>query len=77
MVDVGAHFGSTFKPYLKLGWRVIACEPDSEKHDKLRKHADNPRFTLVTDAVGEIESSSAAFYTSPESTGISSLVPFR
>ncbi|HQY88900.1 MAG TPA: FkbM family methyltransferase [Tepidisphaeraceae bacterium] len=81
MVDVGAHFGSTLKPYLQRGWRVIAAEPDSSKWEKLtalgagQKFSQN--FSLHRDAIGEHDQSSAEFYTSRESTGIASLIPFR
>lgn len=77
MVDVGAHFGSTLKPYLQRGWRVVAVEPDSSKWDKLASIGAGKNFSLHRDAVGETDQSTAKFYTSPESTGIASLIPFR
>ena len=77
MIDVGAHFGSTLKPYLQRGWRVIACEPDPAKFPKLQRFDVGPNFTLIKAAVGEFEQEAAEFFTSEESTGISSLTPFR
>jgi FkbM family methyltransferase len=77
MIDVGAHFGSTFKPYLARGWRVITCEPDASKFQRLERFTDDPNFTFLRCAVGAAEDSSAAFFTSDESTGIASLIPFR
>lgn len=77
MVDIGAHFGSTLKPYLNRGWKVIAAEPDSSKWGKLDTLRANPNFSLHKDAVGERDEAEAEFFTSPESTGIASLIPFR
>ncbi len=77
MIDVGAHFGTSFRSYLNLGWRVVAFEPDSTKHDKLKPYQANPLFTFYPAAVAENPRENVQFYTSPESTGIASLVPFR
>lgn len=77
MIDVGAHFGTSFRDYLKQGWRVVAFEPDSTKHDKLRGYQPNPLFTFLCDAVADQPRGAMQFYTSPESTGIASLVAFR
>jgi len=77
MLDIGAHFGSTLRPYLDRGWRVIAAEPDQAKISRLKKFVDRPGFTLIPVAVGGREEASLPFYTSEESTGISSLIPFR
>ena len=77
MVDVGAQFGTSFKPYLNQGWRCIAFEPDSTKLAKLQQFLSNPQLTFLQAAVGEKPAASMQFYTSTESTGISSLVAFR
>ena len=77
MIDVGAHFGTSFRQYLGEGWRVLAFEPDSTKFDKLRPYEANPNFELLKVAVGDAAKSDVQFFTSPESTGIASLVPFR
>lgn len=77
MIDVGAQFGTSFRPYLSLGWRVLAFEPDATKFAKLSQYTDRPGFTLRTVAVGESAAEGVQFFTSPESTGIASLVPFR
>ncbi len=77
MIDVGAHFGTSFRNYLADGWRIIAIEPDPSKHEKLSRFQADPRFTLLTAAVSDAERDAAAFYASDESTGISSLLPFR
>ena len=78
MIDVGVHFGSTTTPFLDRGWQVIGFEPDKKKHGALKKLAEEqPRFELHTCAVGDAASEGMQFYTSQESTGIASLVPFR
>jgi FkbM family methyltransferase len=77
LVDVGAHTGTSFRQYLNEGWRVLAFEPDSSKFEKLRPYLGQPKFELMTCAVGDKADTNVQFYTSPESTGIASLVPFR
>jgi FkbM family methyltransferase len=77
MIDVGAHLGSTLRPYVKRGWRVIAAEPDPAKIPRLKRFVDSPGFTLLPLAVGDQEEASLPFFTSAESTGISSLIAFR
>ena len=77
IVDVGAQFGTSFRPYLQIGWRAIAFEPDSTKWPTLQKYVANPLLTLSNKAVGDVPRSDVQFFTSAESTGISSLVAFR
>ncbi len=77
MIDVGAHFGTSFRGYLNQGWRIIAFEPDSTKLEKLKPYLAHPNLTFYPAAVGNKPSEGVQFYTSPESTGIASLVPFR
>ncbi|MEO1585130.1 MAG: FkbM family methyltransferase [Planctomycetota bacterium] len=78
MLDVGAHYGTTSLPFLSRGWRVIGFEPDKAKHARLKAiAAEEPRFELLACAVGERRQEGVQFYTSDESSGIASLVPFR
>jgi FkbM family methyltransferase len=77
IVDVGAQFGTSFRDYLSDGWRALAFEPDATKFDKLAKYEGRPNFTLLKVAVGDVPRDGIPFFTSPESTGISSLVAFR
>jgi FkbM family methyltransferase len=77
IIDVGAHFGTSFKPYLREGWRVYAYEPDSTKLEKIEPFLSNPLFTFSRSAVADTVKEGVQFYTSPESTGIASLVAFR
>lgn len=76
IIDVGAHFGSSFKPYLQNGWRVIAFEPDASKHEKLAQYESHPKFELIKSAVSDAPGK-LTFFVSEESTGIASLLNFR
>ncbi len=77
MIDVGAHFGTSFRSYLQQGWRIVAFEPDSTKLPKLQPYLNHPNLTFYQAAVGDQAGGKVQFYTSAESTGIASLVPFR
>ena len=77
IIDVGAQFGTSFRDYLNEGWRVVAFEPDPSKFEKLAKYDGKPGYTLHRVAVGDKPQESIPFFTSPESTGISSLLAFR
>jgi len=77
MVDVGAHFGTSFRAYLTAGWRVLAFEPDSTKFAKLAPYEQHARFELMKAAVSDAPREAMPFYTSSESTGIASLLAFR
>jgi FkbM family methyltransferase len=78
LVDVGAHNGAVTALFLDQGWSVIAYEPDPSNREQflLRIGAD-PRVQLSTAAVSDKASGSASFFTSPVSTGISSLAAFH
>jgi len=77
MIDVGAHFGTSFRNYLNAGWRVIAFEPDATKFAKLAAYEGRPGFELLKVAVSDSPREAMPFYTSTESTGIASLLAFR
>jgi FkbM family methyltransferase len=77
MIDVGAHTGTTFRPFLDRGWRVLAAEPDPSKFPALDRFAGVDNFSLLPVALGDCEETERQFFTSSESTGISSLIPFR
>lgn len=80
MVDVGAHQGGSLAPFLDRGWRIFAFEPDNaNRAGLLRRLAEHPRRELVTlsdQAVSDVGGREISFYTSAESTGVSSLKPF-
>ena len=77
MVDVGAHRGSSFLPFLKKGWRVLAFEPDPHNRDRLREEfGGRAMLTIDPRAVSDKPVEGGSFYSSEESTGISSLSAF-
>jgi FkbM family methyltransferase len=73
MIDVGAHHGTSHEPYLRKGWRVYAFEPDNANRAVIKPH---PNLIVSSAAVGSEEIERASFYTSGESSGISSLSAF-
>ncbi len=78
MVDVGAHHGRVLAEFLDRGWRVFAFEPDGANRARLEACYGN-RAELVIDprAVSDTAQVRVPFFTSGESTGISTLSPFR
>lgn len=80
MVDVGAHFGESAKPFLKKGWVVYSFEPDidSDKREKLARLIKiySPKYIVSNRAVSDTDDKTTSFFVSKESTGISSLVAF-
>lgn len=81
MVDVGAHHGSAFAPFLDRGWRIVAFEPDNANRAVLiERLAERPIKDLVeidARAVGADSRSGVDFYRSELSTGISGLSAFH
>jgi len=77
MIDVGAHFGESFAPYLGKGWHVLAFEPDPANRAELLRRVDASRISLYDCAVSDREIDGVPFFASPESDGISSLSAFR
>ncbi|MDA9711253.1 FkbM family methyltransferase [Luminiphilus sp.] len=81
MIDVGAHHGSAMLPFLKLGWEVIAFEPDSKNRRRLRDQLEQQTFrqkvTLDERCVSNYADENVSFYSSEVSTGISGLSAFH
>ncbi len=79
VIEVGTHFGSETARYLYRGWTVHGFEPDDNNRRKCiestRKFQAN--FYLNDIAVSDKSNEICEFYTSEESTGISSLHPFH
>lgn len=76
MVDVGAHHGDAFAPYLASGWQVHAFEPDAtNRRELVSRFGDSAELEVVAAAVSN-SSGTLPIYRSEESTGISSLAPF-
>jgi len=77
MVDVGAHHGSSLLPFAENGWRVYAFEPDTQNRSILHRRVSALRNVSVDKrAVSDTTECSVPFYSSSESSGISSLKPF-
>jgi FkbM family methyltransferase len=78
MVDVGAHFGSSLRPFANDGWRIYAIEPDSRNRAILtRRFGRLPNVRIEERAVSELDGARASLYTSSVSSGISTLAPFH
>lgn len=78
MVDVGAHHGSTLRPFANDGWRVYAFEPDPSNREVLERNwgaAEN--VTIDPRAIAERDGQVVDLYVSDVSTGISALAPFH
>lgn len=78
MVNVGAHFGWSLSAFVKQGWKIYAFEPDEKNRAALTKnYGDNPLVKIDSRAVSNEIAHEMSFFTSTESTGISSLAPFH
>jgi len=78
MVDVGAHHGQSFRRFAADGWRVYAFEPDPANRLVLERRARGlPNVTVDSRAVATDDGELVTLYTSPISTGISTLIPFH
>ena len=75
MIDVGAHYGGSFKPYESLGWKIYAFEPDPNNSKHIGKMSARTELSNV--AISDSDDKEMTLYTSDESSGISSLSPFR
>jgi len=77
MVDVGAHHGFALEPFAEAGWTVHAFEPDPTNRTRLNQRVKRSWNVTIDDrAVAEDDGAVVDFYTSPESSGVSSLQPF-
>ena len=78
MIDVGAHHGSSAKPFLEQGWQVICFEPDSQNRARLvRNVGKHPNVTIDSNAVSDESGVDKSFFTSVQSSGISGLLDFH
>ena len=77
MIDVGAHYGSALRPFVRKGWRVYAFEPDAKNREHLlSEFATFPLLTVDPRAVSDQPRQGATFYRSDISSGISGLSAF-
>lgn len=78
MIDVGAHIGRTAEHFAKENWKVYCFEPDVANREKLAiRFSGTPNVVIDARAVGEKVEKGKPFFSSPESTGISTLHSFR
>lgn len=77
MCDVGAHHGYSLIPFAKAGWQVFAFEPDPVNRSHLLENSRIYPTVQVDDrAVSDKVEESIPFFTSKESSGVSSLSAF-
>ena len=77
MVDVGAHHGYALERFADAGWTVHAFEPDPSNRARLQQRSKREWCLTINDrAVAEQDGATVDFFTSPESTGVSTLKPF-
>ena len=77
MVDVGAHYGSALRPFVRHGWQVFAFEPDAQNRVHLTAEFGNfPKLVIDPRAVSDTPRQGVVFYRSDVSSGISGLSAF-
>ncbi len=81
MIDVGAHTGTALAPFLEMGWRIFAFEPDNKNRakllERLAKHQNKQQVSLDTRCVSNKSQKDVSFFSSEQSTGISGLSAFH
>lgn len=81
MIDVGAHHGWALSPFVEMGWKVYAFEPDNDNRKKLLERLSTMKSAanvkVDNRAVSDVSRSGLAFFRSDESTGISGLSAFH
>jgi FkbM family methyltransferase len=78
LVDVGAHHGTVTALFLNKGWSVVAYEPDPSNREEFQRNINaHPRVQLSAAAVSDSPAESASLFTSPVSTGFSTLAAFH
>jgi FkbM family methyltransferase len=78
MVDVGAHYGYALRDFVRAGWQVCAFEPDAKNRERLLKRYGRYKNLHVDPrALSDAPCMDAAFFTSPQSSGISGLSAFH
>lgn len=78
LVDVGAHCGTVTSLFLNMGWSVIAYEPDPANRERFeREIGPHDRVQLSPAAISDAPAESVSLFTSPVSTGISTLTAFH
>lgn len=80
MLDVGAHLGGTCLPFVQQDWIVHAFEPNPPCRQALLRWADEhgcrDRLHVDARAVSDVPGQREQWYTTGESHGASSMLPF-
>jgi len=77
MIDVGAGLGSALEPFAKQGWHCYAFEPNPTNRIFLTSFARRyPNVKIDNRAVSSESQQNVIFYTSVDSYGAGSLIPF-
>ncbi|MCP3851074.1 MAG: FkbM family methyltransferase [Gammaproteobacteria bacterium] len=77
MIDVGAHHGTSAIRFLERNWLVYGYEPDPINYNVIENHLSQfTNFILSNKALSNVSEDNIDFFTSNESTGISSLSGF-
>ncbi len=78
LVDVGAAEGSVTSRFLGMGWSAIAYEPDTANRRRFERNVGRDRkVQLSTAAVSDKPAKSVTLFTSPVSSGVSTLAAFH
>lgn len=80
MIDVGAHHGASLRHFLDKGWTVHAFEPCSVTRKVLKSRIDEherERCRLDSRAISDKQAKDVRIFTSKQSSGITSLIPFH
>jgi FkbM family methyltransferase len=78
MLDVGAHEGSSSKPFARKGWYVVAFEPEPQNRSAFERNlAGYQRVLCIPRAVSDVDGQKVPFYVSTEHYDIHSLKPFH
>jgi len=78
MLDVGAHRGSSMRPFLERGWSILAFEPDDTNRRHLEERlAGRTGVRIDSRAISDKSEEDKPFYQSDVSDGISGILAFH
>jgi FkbM family methyltransferase len=77
MIDVGVHYGESSELFLTSNWKVFGFEPDDNNRSKIPDYVINHKNITLFDCALSEQEGEMSFYSSPESSGISSLLNFH
>lgn len=78
MVDVGAHYGGSLRPFALDNWLIYAFEPDNNNRKELTKSFSSFNNVIIDNrAISNENKVNQPFYSSEISTGISGLSKFH